>query len=145
MKLTVVIDKDREEEIVLYLHEHTELENRISHIVKSERFELVGYLDREIVKLSASEVSRFFTESGRTLASVAGKLYRVDHRIYELEDALGDGFVKINQSCIANISKIERFDASLAGSLLVVFKDGGRDYVSRRQLKVVKERIGFKL
>ena len=56
---------------------------------------------------------------------------------------LGEGFVKINQSCIANTKKILRFSASISGALQVTFKNGYRDYVSRRQLKTVKKRMGL--
>ena len=52
-------------------------------------------------------------------------------------------FVKINQSCIVNVNKIERFDTSVSGTLKVSLKNGYTDYVSRRQLKPIKERIGI--
>ena len=57
---------------------------------------------------------------------------------------LGDDYLKINQSCIVNIKAIKQFDVSLGGSLMISLKNGYRDYVSRRQVKAVKERIGFK-
>ena len=145
MKLTVIIDKERDEEIVLYLKEHKPLEERIRGILGVEEPELIGYDERGAVRLDPARVSCFSVELGRTVAVVGKKRYRVDKRLYELSELLDDSFIKINQSCIANIKMIERFDASLGGSLIVIFKDGNRDYVSRRQLKSVKERIGFKL
>jgi DNA-binding LytR/AlgR family response regulator len=48
-------------------------------------------------------------------------------------------------SCIANLSKIKKFNASFSGSLSVVFKNGYTDYVSRRSVKFIKERLGLKL
>ena len=44
---------------------------------------------------------------------------------------------------LINIDKIKRFDASLSGFLLVTLKNGYSDYVSRRNLKNVKERLGL--
>ncbi|MBR5242301.1 MAG: LytTR family transcriptional regulator [Clostridia bacterium] len=145
MKLTVIIDKERDEEIVLYLKEHKPLEERIRGILGVEEPELIGYDERGAIRLDIASVSCFSVELGRTVAVVGKKRYRVDKRLYELSALLDESFIKINQSCIANIKMIERFDASLGGSLIVIFKDGNRDYVSRRQLKSVKERIGFKL
>ena len=52
-------------------------------------------------------------------------------------------FVRINQSCIANINQIKKFSASFNGFLQVHFKNGYIDYVSRRELKNVKERVGI--
>ena len=69
--------------------------------------------------------------------------YRMNCRLYHLEQRLPNSFVKIHQSCLANIRKIKRFDTSLAGTLTVCFQNGHRDYVSRRNLKQVKERLGL--
>ena len=63
--------------------------------------------------------------------------------VSDMEKKLPENFVKINQSCIANIDKINRFDASFSGTLKLIFKNSYTDYVSRRQLKTVKERIGI--
>ena len=57
---------------------------------------------------------------------------------------LPDGFIKINQSTVANISKIARFGTSFDGSLYVTFKNGYRDYVSRRQISNVKRALKIK-
>ena len=50
----------------------------------------------------------------------------------------------INQGCLVNIDKIDHFDASISGNLIIYLKSGYKDYVSRRQIKNVKERIGIK-
>ena len=57
---------------------------------------------------------------------------------------IDDTFIYINQGCLANINLIDRFDASIGGTLLIIFKSGYKDYVSRRQLKKIKERLGIK-
>ena len=52
-------------------------------------------------------------------------------------------FIKINQSCLANKKKIKKFEYTIGGSLRVVFKNGYIDYIARRELKNVKERMGL--
>ena len=69
--------------------------------------------------------------------------YKLKQRLYVLEEMLNRDFIKINQSCIVNVKKIQRFDASFSGAMSVVLKNGYKDYISRRQLKNVKERIGI--
>lgn len=145
MKFNVIIEPDCEEEITLKLREKSDLEEKIRALLKENERAIVGYGEREIKPLNLREVGCFFVEGGRTYATVGGGRFRVDMRIYELEERLGEDFVKVNQSCIVNVGQIERFDASFAGSLIVVMKDGMRECISRRQLKTVKERIGFKL
>ena len=146
MKCSIIIDESREEEVIVYAHSRNSLVEDIEALVMQSHTELIGYgADGAIKKLSPSEVFCFATEGGRLYAHCERERFEVRERIYMLEEMLGADFVKINQSCIANIKFIDRFKASLGGALVVVFKNGYKDYVSRRQIKAVKERIGFKI
>jgi DNA-binding LytR/AlgR family response regulator len=138
-----VIDKDREEEVVIYVHEKNSLSYEIEELVLGKSLELFGYKDKNIVKLSPSDVFCFTVENNKVYAICEKEKYQIKQRLYLLEEILDRDFVKINQSCIANIRKISKFDTSITGTLMVSFKNGHRDYVSRRQMKKVKERIGF--
>ena len=143
MKCRTVIDKDREEEVVIYVHEKNSLSYEIEELVLGKSLELFGYKDKNIVKLSPSDVFCFTVENNKVYAICEKEKYQIKQRLYLLEEILDRDFVKINQSCIANIRKISKFDTSITGTLMVSFKNGHRDYVSRRQMKKVKERIGF--
>lgn len=145
MKFSVVIDKEREEEILMYLHERTALVDEIEEMIKKNPTELMGYKDNEIVKLSPSEILCFTVDDNKVFAVTENGRFWVKQRLYVIEDMLDKGFVKINQSCIANIKQIRKFDTSISGTLTVLFKNGDKDYVSRRQMKAVKERLGFNL
>ena len=141
MKCTTIIDKDREEEVVIYLHGENEISAKIEALVSEGERRLVGYEGDSMLNLSPGDISCFFTDGGRVYALIDKRRVRVKERLYELEEMLGAGFVKINQSCLANIKMIKRFDVTLGGALRVEFKNGYRDYVSRRQMKTVKERF----
>lgn len=143
MKFTVIITKEREEEIIVYAREKTKLIEDIENIVKGSSFELTGYNDDEAVNLKAEDVSCFSVEEGKVYALTDSEKLRLRCRLYQIEEMLPDTFVKINQSCIANIKKISRVDTSISGTLLIKFKNGYKDYVSRRQMKAVKERFGL--
>lgn len=143
MKCRTVIDKNREEEVVIYVHEKSKLSENIEEYVMSCSTELVGYREGMAVKLSQADVYCFIVEDNKIYALTEKEKLRLKQRLYVLEESLNGDFVKINQSCVANIRKIQKFDTSLSGTLSVIFKNGYRDYVSRRQLKIVKERIGF--
>ena len=143
MKCTTIIDKDREEEIIIYLHERSELSDKIERLVLESNTELFGYLDRSIVKLDPKEIFCFFIEDGKVFAGIKDKNLRIMRRLYEIEQTFGTDFLKINQSCLINKEKIEKFDVTLGGALRVTLKNGYSDYISRRQLKSVKERLNF--
>lgn len=142
MKFSLFIDKQREEECIIYVHEKSRLTDEIERLISEDALELTGYKDSSIIKLNLSEVYCFVVEGGKTYAITENDKLIIKYRLYQLEEKLTESFVKINQSCIANVKKIKRFDASFSGSLLVVLKNGYSDYVSRRQLKKVRERLG---
>lgn len=143
MKFRMIIDRDREEEVVIYAHEKTKLIEDIEALVLGNTAELIGYTERSTVKLDANDVMCFSVENGKIYALTKNEKLRIKLRLYQIEEMLSDGFVKINQSCVANIKMIERFESSFSGAIQVRFKNGYTDYVSRRQLKTVKERLGF--
>lgn len=143
MKLQIVIDRNRDEEIIIYVHEKSPLVCEIERLVKSHSVDLVGYTENETVKLNLNDVYCFFTEDNKVYALTKDEKLRLKYRLYQLEENLNNSFVKINQSCIANIKRIDRFKATVGGSLTVIFKNGHIDYVSRRNLKNVKERLGL--
>lgn len=143
MKCTVILDKTREEEIIIYAHQRTPLIDEIERVSKNDKTQLVGYLRGEIVKLNMQEVYCFTIDDGKLYAVCENEKYFIKLKLYIVEQMLDNSFIKINQSSIANISKIKKFDASISGTLKVIFKNGYSDYVSRRNIKNVKERIGL--
>ena len=145
MKCKTVIDPEREEEVLIYAHRRSKLVEEIEALAERGSKEWIGYDDqRQILQFSSHEVYCFVSEANKVFAITTHGRLAVRERLYLLEELLDDGFVRLNQSCIANIRMIERFDASFSGTLSVVFQNGYRDYVSRRQLKIVKERVGIK-
>lgn len=142
MKLRIVIDKEKEEEILIYAHERNNLIESIEKLLTSED-ELTAYSENGAVRLKEDEVYCFVSEKGNTYAVTERERLKVKLRLYQLEERLGDDFIRLNQSCIGSVSKMKRFESGFSGSLTVVFKNGYKDYVSRRQLKSVKERLGI--
>lgn len=143
MKFSFFIDKDRDEEVIIYAHEESELVDEIKSLVTSRPTTICGYTESEVVVLNPSETECFIIEDNKVYALQSGGRFRVKERLYQLEEMLPDYFIKINQSCLCNIREIQKFDVSFSGSLTVIFKSGYRDYVSRRNVKNVKERLGL--
>lgn len=142
MKVKVVIDPTREEEVIVFTHERTPLVEEIERLASDKPLELLGICDDETVVLEYVKVFRFTVENGKTYAYTEDKCYRIKQRLYQIEEQAPDCFVRIHQSCLANLRGIARFEASYSGTLRVVFKNGDVDYVSRRNVRSVKERLG---
>ncbi|MBQ2974550.1 MAG: LytTR family transcriptional regulator DNA-binding domain-containing protein [Clostridia bacterium] len=144
MKLKITIDRNHEEEILLFAHERTKLVDNIESLVKNFSREIIGYTETQTYILHFSNITCFIVENNKVYAITDKEKLQIKMRLYQLEEMLSDSFVKINQSCIANINEIKRFDSSISGTLKVVFKNGYGDYVSRRNIKAIKERLGVK-
>lgn len=143
MKLKTVIDKNEQERVEIYAHQRNALVDAIEKLVDGTQTDLIGYLDDQGVILTPDKVSCFVSEDDKTYALVGNEKLRVKLRLYALEERYSAGFIRINQSALANLAHIERFDTSISGTILVKFKNGHRDFVSRRNLKQVKERLGI--
>ncbi len=144
MKCYTYIDKNRDEEVLIYAHERNELVKDIESLVNSSQIEIKGILDDEIIIINPTEVSCFISEANKVYALIDEKRYQIKYRLYQLEELpLNKNYIKINQSCYANIKRIKRFESTITGALRVVFNNGYVDYISRRELKNVKERMGL--
>ncbi len=142
MRCRVILDPRCEEEIVIYARERTPLVEAVERLATEQETRLIGYTERDIVPLSLPEVTCFIVEQGKVYALCGEQRLLMKCRLYKLEECLPSEFVKINQSCVANLGQVARFAVSLGGSLKVCFKNGYSDYVSRRQLKTVREKVG---
>lgn len=144
--MNFIFEKDAERnEIIVRAPEKTPLIEEIEKLIQNSLTELIGYKDKEAIRLCSSDVYCFTVENNKIYAVTESDRYLIKQRLYQLEEILDGSFIKINQSCIANISKIKKFNASFSGSLSVVFKNGYTDYVSRRNVKSIKERLGIRL
>lgn len=143
MKCEVIINPDNEEKVIIYAKENSERIEEIKNAVLENSADIFAYDDNEIIKLKLNEVCYITTSGNKIYAFCEKEKYLLKERLFSLEEKLPKNFVKINQSCLANINKMERFDTSVSGTLKILFKNGDVDYVSRRQLKTIKERIGI--
>lgn len=143
MKYELIIDKEKEESIIIRAHEKTELINQIEELLKMSECKVIGYYEDEIIPVNFNEVFAIYTRDSKVYINVNNKDYLIKERLYQIEEMLDTSFVKINQGCIVNIKKILKFENSITGSIKVILKNGFSDYISRRELKNVKRRIGI--
>jgi DNA-binding LytR/AlgR family response regulator len=144
MKCFTYIYKEHDEEVLIYSKERTTLVNEIESLCNSSEITIVGTNDNEIVKINPIEVACFISENNKVFALIKDKKYQIKQRLYQLEEMdFNKYYVKINQSCYANIKNIKKFESTIGGALKVIFKNDYIDYISRRELKNVKERMGL--
>ncbi len=143
MKCTVHIGEDHEEEILIFARSKTPLIAAIEQLIAEDSAVLIGFRGTEKVRLYPPEVDCFLVENNKVYALSGQEKWQLKCRLYHLEEQLSGSFIKINQSCLINPKRIARFRASFSGTLQVQLKNGYTDYVSRRNLKSIKERFGL--
>lgn len=142
MKFKLIIDQEKDEEIVATVHSRCALTDEIEALISKHTDRIPGYAEDDIKMLSVSEIACITVLDGKTYAiDSLNCRYRLKQRLYELEQQLPASFIRINKSALANEVHLDRFAVTYAGSVDAVFKCGYREYVSRRCFAQIKRRL----
>lgn len=147
MKFRLIIDKEKDEEVVATVHERYPLIDEIEALILKHAGtdRIPGYTEDNIKMLSVSEIECVTVLDGKTYAiDSKNQAYRLKQRLYELESILPSSFIRINKSTLANEAALDRFTVTIAGSVDAVFKCGYTEYVSRRCFAQIKRRLESK-
>ena len=145
MKFKLIIDKEKEEEIVATVHGRTALIDEIEALISKHTDRIPGYTEDDIKMLSIAQIECITVLEGKTYAiDSQNRRYRLRQRLYELEQQLPSSFIRINKSTLANENALDRFTVTYAGSVDAVFKCGYTEYVSRRCFAQIKRRLESK-
>ena len=145
MKFRLIIDKEKDEEVVAIAHERSPLIDEIEALISKHMDRIPGYTEDDIKMLSVPEIECVTVLDGKTYAiDSKNQRYRLKQRLYELEKQLPSSFIRINKSTLANESALDRFTVTIAGSVDAVFKCGYTEYVSRRCFAQIKRRLESK-
>ena len=142
MKFRLIIDENKDEELVATVHRRTPLIDDIEALISRTEGRIPGYAEDDIKMLPVSEIECVTVLDGKTYAiDSRNQRYRLKQRLYELEEQLPSSFIRINKSALANETALDRFTVTVAGSVDAVFKCGYTEYVSRRCFAQIKRRL----
>ena len=147
MKFTLIIDKEKDEEVVATVHNRSALTDEIEALVMkyAGNDRIPAYTEDDMKMLAFSDIECITVLEGKTYAiDSKNRRYRLKLRLYELEALLPSSFIRINKSALANETRLDRFTVTYAGSVDAVFKCGYTEYVSRRCFAQIKRRLELK-
>ena len=132
-------------EIIIKAPEMTEevksIANSIIGMTNSVR-QIIGAKDNRIYLLTADEIMSFYSEEGGNYCKTQDGVFKIKEKLYELEERLvKENYVRVSNCCIVNLKYVDCFDTSIIGTIEVIFKDGTKEYVSRRRVKDVMKKI----
>lgn len=103
---------------------------------------LTGSRNNKLEVLEPEDLIRIYSSSGKVFAVTPKGEYTLRLRLYELEQRLDHNrFVRISNSEIINLKKVEHFDLNFTGTICAKLTDGSKSYVSRRYLPKIKQML----
>ena len=86
----------------------------------------------------------YYTESidKRTYVYTKEACYETKYRLYELEELLSAGFLRVSKSMVVNIRKIRSVKSELNGRMTAELLNGEKIMISRSYVKDLKRKLG---
>lgn len=144
MKVNIDID-DKHEETTLTIQakEWTEELEEIVKIVKKRRQQrLFGVGLDQTILLDPNEIDFVYAEKRKIFAALKDRTIEIKMKLYEVEEILvPHDFTRFSKSVIGNVNRIERFELSFNGNLCVYFHSGNKEYITRKYVAVIKEKL----
>ena len=136
-------------EICINAPERNETDQRLENELLSKSSNLIeqviGMQGNDIFIINVLDIIMFYSEDKNNFCKTKDSVYKIKEKLYYLEDMLPKNkFIRISNSTIVNIEHVKCFNTSIIGKILVKFKDGSEETVSRRRasdiMKFLKER-----
>lgn len=136
-------DEYEETSITIQAREWTEELEALVKIIKStKRTRLMGVDQEQSILLQPDEIDFIYAEKRKVYAAVQKQRIELKMKLYEAEALLEPHtFIRFSKSVIGNLNHIERFELAFNGNLRVHFKSGNKEYVSRKYVANLKEKL----
>lgn len=149
MKVGINIDRSVEEVEVLITtkEQNRTVDTLYEYIVEFDKKgleTLTAYKDDTAKIVNVADIFRIFTGNQKVYIQTHQGEYVIRYRLYELEEVLDNKqFLRISNSEIVNIKKIQDIDLSIIGRICIRFVDNTQTYVSRRYIPKIKKSLGL--
>ena len=119
-----------------------EVADAVMHLENTGKI-ITGEDNGRIVVLQTNEIYMVRIEDERSVIYCREKKYFSAKRLYQLEEQLGKGFMKISKSAVVNLSHIKCVEPSFKGMMSLVMKNGCKEWISRKYLPDFKKYLGI--
>ena len=146
MQVEVNIDETytRPKAVILTAALTDEVRQAVEFLSHADAPPITGYQGGTVRLLDPAELIRVYASAGKVLAATERGEYTLRLRLYEAEARLDPLlFVRISNSELIHLKKVQSFDLSLTGTIRVKLSDGTVTYVSRRYVSKLKKQLGL--
>lgn len=146
--MKVEIDIQEKYEALIVCIKNNTLNDEVTSLMKKLESDtakkIVGKRNDSIFLLDPSDIVFFYSEGNKLKADTMEKQYEVKEKLYVLEEMLQSfGFVRLSKYALANVNMIQCINVEFNGSLVVQFKNGKTEGISRRNITKVKKYLGI--
>lgn len=146
VQIEIKIDSSyAEPKIIILTAAVTEDVNKIVAKLSKETPQIIsGSKNEKVEVIEQGDLIRVYANAGKVYAVTDKGEYTIRLRLYEMEERLNfNQFVRISNSEIINLKKVENFDLSFTGTICVKLVNGTTTYVSRRYVSKIKTILGI--
>lgn len=144
MNVQIKIISGLEEPYVeIYTSDITDDIQNLLSLIKASSNIVTAQQDERTIVLKERDIYMIRVENEKTIIYCKEKKYYSKKRLYELENILKHSFMKISKTTLVNLQYIDGVEASFGGTMLLILKNGCKDYVSRKYLPGFKEYLGL--
>lgn len=144
MKVNIDIDKQYEgTSITIQTDEWTdELQALVQQLQREKPQRIFGVDGDQTILLQPGDIDYMYVENRKVYAALREQRLEVRMKLIELENILmAHHFMRFSKSVLGNINNIRRFELSFSGNLCVYFTSGNKEYISRKYVKQIKEKL----
>ncbi len=146
MQIEVRIDPDCKETKIIIVTK--EVDEKINDLVKKledvQPKVIAGFKDNRVEILEPDDIYRIYASSGKVFVETDKDDYTLNLRLYEVEQRTDNRiFLRISNSEIVNLQKVQSFDLSFTGTICVKLLNGTTTYASRRYVSKIKKVLGI--
>lgn len=130
--------------IILTAEMTQEIQELVKKLSQDAPHVITGIKNEKLEVLEPADLIRVYASDGKVLAVTIRGVYTLRLRLYEAEQRLAENqFVRISNSEIINLKKVDHFDLSFTGTICVKLTNGDTTYVSRRYVGKIKKILGL--
>lgn len=145
MKVEIkVLPEAKEPYAVIYASEITPEIRRAAALLEKEIPDVISVKENDsIIVLRPDEIYMVRVENEKTVVYTKTKRYDGGKRLYEFEEILGKGFLRISKVTLVNLHYLDYVESTLGGMMLLVLKNGCKECISRKYLPAFKQYLGL--
>ena len=139
MKVDIQTAKDiKEIYIVIYCNDITDEIQELSNEIQKRTSNLLVEDYGKMVVLKLKDINLIRIENTETIVYVKQKQYRINKRLYEMEEILSKDFVRISKSSVINLNQVDYLEPALGGLAKVILMNGMVEFISRKYYREFK-------